>query len=184
MGQQFVGVLVSHFRRQSITETGATQLMHDLDEYHRTILLFQSPEIDDMMCCLKEMCAIFTAPSSEVKRIIVEDLRHLDMVIVLALSKARSDYISIQKGADHWTRLVAAAYGMRSHRWDFNLPWEQVARRFSRTGDSSGDGNGRSQSGPPALRKSAQPVSNLYMELLRGAQTPSSTNFALPTSVV
>lgn len=174
VGQQFVGVLVSHLRKQSITETGAAQLMHDLDEYHRIVLLFQSSEIEDMMCCLKEMCTVFSAPSNDVRKIIVEDLRHLDMVIVLALSKARSDYGTLQKGPDHWTRLVAGAYGMRSHRWDFNLPWEQAGRRFSRVGDSGGDADGKSLAGPVTLRKSAQPVSNLYMELLRGSQAPSS----------
>jgi hypothetical protein len=162
LGQQIVGVLVSHLRKLSITETGAHQLNLDMAEYVRLAELFQVPEVDDMMACLSELCTVFSADGcAEAKRVITEDLRHLDTIVVLAVSKARSDYGSIGKGADHWTRLVAASYGMRSHRWEFDMPWEPALRRFVRTGTA--EGGGKSLQGPSTLRKSAQPVSNLYV---------------------
>ncbi len=168
LGQQIVGQLISHFRRLNVTEAGAEQLSKDLDEYHRIFLLFRAPEVEDMMSCLREIAVVYAAPADKVKNIIVEDLRHLDTSIVLALSRARSDYGVIQKGQDHWTRLVAAAYSLRSHRWDYELPWES-------TSSSS------STRWPSTLRKSSAPVSALYHELLlRGGASENRVSIRNP----
>ena len=111
LGQQIVGQLISHIRRLNVTEMGAEQLKKDLAEYHRTLLLFHAPEVDDMLICLQEIAAIYAAPADKVKNVIVEDLRHLDTSIVLALSRARSDYGVLQKGLDTgrnlWRQLTA-----------------------------------------------------------------------------
>ena len=147
-----MGQLISHIRRLNVTEMGAEQLKKDLAEYHRTLLLFHAPEVDDMLICLQEIAAIYAAPADKVKNVIVEDLRHLDTSIVLALSRARSDYGVLQKGPRHWTKLVAAAYSLRSHRWDYELPWE------SSTSSSA-------IHRPTTLRKSSAPLSALHRDL-------------------
>ena len=151
LGQQVVGQLISHLRRLNITEAGAEQLQKDLAEYQRTLLLFHTPEVEDMMKCLQEIATIYAAPADNVKNIIVEDLRHLDTSVVLALSRARSDYGVIQRGPRHWTKLVAAAYSLRSNRWDYELPWESTSTSSSTRRLTT-------------LRKSSAPISALHHE--------------------
>lgn len=87
VGQQFVGVIVSHIRRQRVTEEGAPVLLSDLNEYLNVRQLFfiplrmlnrvslqvfaimEAPETIDMLYCLKEMCAIFSAKPEAVAKV-------------------------------------------------------------------------------------------------------------------
>lgn len=51
-----------------------------------------SMETMDMMVCLIEICKIFLVDAEEVERIVVEELRHLDVAIVLGLVQCRADF--------------------------------------------------------------------------------------------
>ena len=84
------------------------------------------PETIDMLYCVKEICSIYSAKPEQVAKVkttyihtythhsidqwimiqvIIENLRHLDTAIVMALSHARGD--SAARGtATHWTRVV------------------------------------------------------------------------------
>ena len=77
-----------------------------------------------MLYCIKEICSIYSSKSDQVAKVrththythrsidkrimiqvIIEDLRHLDTAIVMALSHARGD--STARGtASHWTKVV------------------------------------------------------------------------------
>lgn len=103
LGQQFIGTLLTHLRKQKISQEGAETLLVDLDEYLNIAQSMESPETTDMMICLKEIARVYAAPPEQVTKIVVENLRHLDTVIVLALVKARSDF-STRSSISHWTK--------------------------------------------------------------------------------
>jgi len=103
LGQQFVGTLLVHLRKQKISQDGAASLMADLDEYLTIAQCMQTPDTVDMITCLKEIAAVYAAPPESVAKLVVENLRHLDTVIVLALVKARSDFTT-RTSISHWTK--------------------------------------------------------------------------------
>jgi hypothetical protein len=105
LGQQFVGTLLSHLRRQKISQEGAATLMADLDEYQSIVQSMETPETKDMMLCLKEIASVFAAPPENVAKIVVENLRHLDTVIVLAIVRARADFTT-RPSLSHWTKKI------------------------------------------------------------------------------
>jgi hypothetical protein len=58
-----------------------------------------------MMLCLKEIASVFAAPPENVAKIVVENLRHLDTVIVLAIVRARADFTT-RPSLSHWTKKI------------------------------------------------------------------------------
>jgi len=103
---------------------------------------------------------------------VVENLRHLDTDLVLALTKARSDYGVLQMTNEHWTRTIAATYSFT--KWDHELPWEkgqgrQDRRIVSGFGASSHAAEAKSVV-PTTLRKTSAKVSSLYIEMALSKQ--------------
>ena len=105
LGQQFVGTLLSFLCKQKISQDGAVQLLVDLEEYYNIALTMEMPDTTDMMVCLKEIAAVFAAPPESVTKIVIENLRHLDTIVVLTLLRARSDFTT-RGGANFWAKKV------------------------------------------------------------------------------
>jgi len=174
-GRQFMGSLISHLRRQKISEDGAITLLLDLEQYLVALRLCECKENIDMMLCLQEIAQVYTVSADKVKKVVIESLRHLDTDLVLALTKARADYGVLQIANDHWTRTIATTYSFS--KWDHELPWEkgQASSRNSRIVSSFGLVSSAADSNkgaaPTTLRKTAAKVSSLYMEI---AQAKSS----------
>jgi hypothetical protein len=109
LGKQFVGLLISHLRHKKITPEGAFVLMKDLEAYSEIAVSLERPETLDMTLCLKDIGFVFMISPGKVSKYVLEDLRHLDMNIVIPLVRARSDYIR-QKYGRHWTNDLAGAF--------------------------------------------------------------------------
>lgn len=103
LGQQFVGTLLMHLRKLKISQDGADTLKADLEEYLNIAQSIELPETIDMINCLKEIAAVYSTPPELVAKLVVENLRHLDTVIVLALVKARADFTT-RPSISHWTK--------------------------------------------------------------------------------
>lgn len=159
LGQQFVGTLLSFLRKQKISPEGAPQLMADLDEYYSIAASMEVPDTTDMLLCLKEMAAIFAAPPEHVTKIVVENLRHLDTIVVLALLRARADFTT-RGGSNFWTRKVSTAYGFS--KWDHMLQWEK--RKVVSVMSVIETAANTDPLGPVTLRKAS--ISTLEMELI------------------
>ena len=171
-GRQFVGALISHLRRLRISEEGAATLLLDLDQYLSALRMFECKENIDMMLCLKEVAQVYAVSSDKVKKVVVENLRHLDTDLVLALTKARSDYGVLQMTNEHWTRTIAATYSFS--KWDHELPWEkgqgrQDRRIVSGFGLSSNAAEAKGAA-PTTLRKTSAKMSSLYIEMALSKQ--------------
>ena len=159
LGQQFVGTLLSFLRKQKISPEGAPQLMADLDEYYSIAASMEVPDTTDMLLCLKEMAAVFAAPPENVTKIVVENLRHLDTIVVLALLRARADFTT-RGGSNFWTKKVGSAYGFS--KWDHMLQWEK--RKVVSVMSVIETAANTDPLGPVTLRKAS--ISTLEMELI------------------
>ena len=95
--------------------------MKDLEAYYKVGSMLGRPETVDMLSCLKDIGFVFMVHPGKVTKYVLEDLRHLDSSIVVALVRARSDYVT-QKFGRHWTRDLSAAFP--SFHFDFPLSWE------------------------------------------------------------
>ena len=127
-----------------------------------------------MMHSLREIAMIFIADPSEVTRTVTENLRFLDLNIVLSLVYARSDAKSNITSSVHWSRQLSAIYPMYKSN-DIVLPWEDkkraslatiatmatIANRTSIANRSSID-----TEGPLTLKKFAVPLTALEKEEL------------------
>jgi hypothetical protein len=176
LGRHAAGTLIAHLRRMKISEEGAPYLMRDLNEYVQAIQLFEVKESIDMMQCIREVGTVFGASADMVRKVVVENLRHLDTDLVLSLVKSRNDYGGLQMGADHWTRTIASTYSFT--KWQHEPAWSrasntqrqsQIAQRqgaallgLASAGDSIPD---LKSTTPSTLRKSAAPLSSLYIEM-------------------
>jgi len=106
LGQQFIGTLLVHLRKQKISQDGASTLLADIEEYTNIAQSMETPETIDMINCLKEIASVYTCPPEGVAKIVIENLRHLDTVIILALVKSRSDFTT-RPSISHWTKKLA-----------------------------------------------------------------------------
>jgi hypothetical protein len=166
IGRHFMSILIAHLRRMSISEEGSKTLIKDIDEYLAVMKIFDSKENVDMMHCLREIVCVFEVSQDRVKKVVTEDLRHLDTDVVLALTKARSDYGIIQKNSEHWTRTIASTYSFT--KWDHEPTWEKRSPRRHTNSLISGllsQNTEQKSEVPISLRKTGAPVSSLYIEL-------------------
>ncbi len=69
LGQQVVGALICHLRKQKISPEGTKVLARDLEEYTNIMALMESPATMDMMTCLKQICAVFSAEEHDVAKV-------------------------------------------------------------------------------------------------------------------
>eukprot|EP01038_Epipyxis_sp_PR26KG_P005958 gene5958-8211_t len=149
-GQLFIGIIISHIRKQKISQEGAQVLITDMDGYLRVMVVMESPEAIDMLICLKEICQIFIIPAEDVVRVVTEDMRYLDTAVVLGLTRSRLDFAN-RSHPDHWSRILSLKYS--NYKWDSPLPWEV---RKQLTVLSFADSMTNSQSlGPMSLRKTS-----------------------------
>jgi hypothetical protein len=167
-GQQFIGLLIAHFRRQNISVDGARQFRRDLEEYRHVTALMNSAETSDMIGCLEEVAVVFEATSGdEVVRVVTEDLRHLDTSVVLGMVRVRVDFHNVLTGGTSaWAKLLSVKY--LNYKWDTPLPWEG---RKPVTILSFRDAMGNASSnkmGPRTLRRAGNAMPNVFVhEALR-----------------
>jgi hypothetical protein len=95
-GSQFIGILISHYKKLKITQDGSLKLFKDLDEYCYILAVFEAPETIDMIICMKEILNIMSVPPEAVIQYMTQNLRHLDPTIILALIKSRADYTKVR----------------------------------------------------------------------------------------
>jgi hypothetical protein len=129
-------------------------LMKDIEAYLKISTMLERAETVDMMSCLKDICFSFMINPAKVSKYVMEDLRHLETPIVLALVRARWDYVT-QKFGHHWTRDLAAAFP--TFHLDPPLAWEigktdKKEKKNAKVPEASIDG-------PSTLRKSTAPLS-------------------------
>ena len=168
LGRLLMGTLIAHIRKNRISEEGGERLLCDLDEYLAVFILLESKENIDMMLCLREIAIVFKTKQENVKKVVIEDLRHLDTDLVLALTRARSDYGTIQKSREHWTKTIAVTYSFA--KWDHEPLWVDKYKAPKRSnsiiaGLLSNSPDGREKQYPQTLRKTGAPVSSLYIEM-------------------
>lgn len=183
-----VGVLISHIRRQKVSEQGAAVLMRDLEEYQNMVAVLGSPETLDMIICLKEIAVIYRTAPEQVAKVIMEDLRHLDMDIVLSLTRSRDDITAF---ADNpWVRKLGEAVG--GLNWDAPLSWEAKQNNtmasftdyaLSQVGMGSDttkvDLSSQQVMGPTSLRNSSTPMAAVFL-----AQHLSSNNTRMHSNLL
>jgi hypothetical protein len=102
LGRQLVGVILSHIRRAKISGHGGRRLLRDLDEYFSTMVPMNVVETLDMIHCIQEVAGVYLVPPDLVTKFVVDNLRHLDANIVMALVRARADFGTPAAAA--WTR--------------------------------------------------------------------------------
>ena len=164
LGRHVIGTLIAHLRRLRISEEGSARLLSDLQKYLAAIQRFDYKDHVDMMLCLQEIAQVFTVTPMQVRKVVVENLRHLDTDLVLALTRARADYGVVAMGSDHWTRTIATTYAFS--KWDHELPWEKKRRLRAANAHVSTREEFRHMA-PTTLRKTNAPVSSLYMDAMR-----------------
>ena len=175
-GRHISGILISHLRRMKISEDGAANLMRDMDEYLAVMRMFNSKDNIDMIICLKEIATVYTCGADKVKKVVVENLRHLDTDLVLSLTKARNDYGGLQMASDHWTRTIASTYSFS--KWSHEPLWNKASnaqRQQQQQQRKNSSLLGLVSAGtsipdvktttPATLRKTSTPLSSLYIEM-------------------
>ena len=66
-------------------------------------MMSECVELIDMMVCLRELSIVFTARPDQLLRVVLEDLRHLDIAVTLAFVKARADFASSSRDSNHFS---------------------------------------------------------------------------------
>lgn len=102
LGRQVVGVLISHIRRAKISGYGGRRLLRDLDDYFMTLVSMNVVDTLDMIHCIQEVVGVYLQPPDMVTKFVVDNLRHLDANIVMALVRARAEFGT--PAAAVWTR--------------------------------------------------------------------------------
>ena len=183
LGEQLVGLVISHIRRQKITQEGSFVLMKDLEAYAKVSATLCRAETVDMLTCLKDLGFVFMISGSKVSKYVLEDLRHLDTHVVMALVRARADYVS-QKFGRHWTRDLQAVYPL--FHADPPLPWETTDKKSSATTAGLA---ATSIGGPPTLRKTTAPLTEsrrlqiMRDVLVKKALTRANSNESLKAAL-
>lgn len=163
MGQQFVGLLIAHIRRQTISVDGARQLRRDLEEYRHITALMNSAETSDMIVCLEEIVSVFEATSGEeVVRVVTEELRHLDTAVVLGLVRVRADFNSVLTGSNSsWAKALSSKY--LNYKWDTMMPWEGRKAVTIVSFREAMNSAYSTKMGPKTLRRSGNAMPNVYV---------------------
>lgn len=181
-GKQFIGLLISHLRNKKVTPEGAFVLMKDLEAYVEIAMSLERPETLDMMLCLKDIGFVFMISPGKVFKYVLEDLRHLDMTVVLPLVRARSDYIR-QKYGRHWTHELAVTYPS-FHKSD-PLPWEVTSLKECKEKDILGPSTIRNTSAPLSEGRKLQLQRDMLIKQAKeAASSESSFSTAIKPGVV
>jgi hypothetical protein len=69
LGQQLMGIIITHIRKQRITQDGAKVLLRDLDEFLNLTAAMGITEIVDMVVCLKEITKALLVPPEDVVKV-------------------------------------------------------------------------------------------------------------------
>lgn len=154
-GSQFIGTLISHYKKLKINQDGSIKLFKDLDEYCNILAVFEVPETIDMIICMKEILNVMSVPPEGVILYMTQNLRHLDPTIILALIKSRADYTKAP-----WAKTLSTMYG--SVALDAPLPWEIEKNLTVMTFAESSASNSRQ--GPKTLRRSTIKLSPFFMQ--------------------
>lgn len=153
-GQRFVGILISHIKKQKISQHGALILIKDIEEYCDIISIIETTSIIDMMDNLKELMTIFTCSSDQVLALIDEKLRHIDNNIILALMRARDDNVTNNFS---FNNILSAINHKESLLWE-----NKSIIRLSNVGNNS---NSLDEIclGPETLKKASVSLSSFFM---------------------
>jgi hypothetical protein len=153
-GQRFIGILITHIKKQKISQYGALILLKDIEEYCDIISIIETSSIIDMMDILKELMIIFTCSSDQVLGLIDEKLRHIDNNIILALMRARDDSSSNNFS---FNNILSAINQKESLLWE-----NKSVIRLSSVGNNS---NSLDEIciGPETLRKAFVSLSAFFM---------------------
>lgn len=174
LGQEVVAAMISHLRKQKITPEGAEMLIRDMNEYCTVLSKCAPPDVFDSMLCLREMCQIFLVPPELVVMMVSEEFRHLDTNIVLALSKARSDFNSTSIGFSgnsiNYAKELSVMYAF--FKWDESLYWENHKKQLTASELSEAVLSSSSR-GPTTLRKSNGATINMLFIDMAKQKLPS-----------
>ena len=158
LGEEWIGNLVTHIRKQKVNEIGVHILLRDLEDYLRISYSMERPETLDMMSCFREICSkIFTSSATNLYKIICEDLYYIDTDIVLTLCRARSDY----SASTPWVKEICRTFPNLIDE-AMKLPWEVNA-----PSSLTGPNDMLLSKYPSTLRKPSAPLSQLRTEQLR-----------------
>ncbi|KAJ1441108.1 exocyst complex component Sec10-domain-containing protein [Ochromonadaceae sp. CCMP2298] len=149
MGQQLVGLLISHVRKQKVNIEGASVLRRDILHYLKHLALLETPDVMDMLSCLKDATLLFSTPAASLLRLIGEDLRYMDTAVVMALVRSRSDFNPRDQA--NYCHQLGATWGAK---WDAPLPWEGAKTHTAVSiAQAAEGGTAWTALGPSSLRK-------------------------------